>query len=685
MDETQGDIDYRVLFRGAPAGMVVLSPELVIVEVSDAQLAATMRTREELVGRPLFEAFPDNPADPTASGVSALDISLQRVLREQVTDVMAIQKYDIPQPDGRFETRHWAPVNAPVFDPDGRLAFVVHRAEDVTAYVQAQQEGAEPSQLADELRVRTEQMQTEVFARRRLEEEHRTLQVLADSLDTAVIACGLHGRPVLYNEAARTLVGDRIEGAPAEEWPRRLHLHEPDGRPLPRTEQPLVRALRGEHVRDAEVVMRLPGTPPRTFRMHCRPVTGRPEIAAVVAMHDVTVHRRAARLKECEFEVAKITSASAPTDDVLAHVVRVVGAMTGWAATEFWTVDEVAQVLRRATCWAGPGRDLPCHLRDPLPAGEGLPGRAWQTNRPIWTTDLPAGCGSLHAALTVPVPSGSDVFGVLVCYSDTAEVHDDTRTALLTGIGAQLGGFLQRRRAESLALELDRTRDEFIALVGHELRTPLTSVQSYTDFLLDDPDVSGDQRQMLEVIHRNTASLYTVVAKLLDVAGIRSGHIDLRPHRMDLAEVVRAAAGNARPRTGITIDVNTPTAVPVDGDPQRLRQVVDELLHNALTWATEGSTVGVTVHPDEHATVLAVSNTANRIRAQERAHLFDLFFRGDAARHQGVPGAGLGLTLARSIVEQHSGTISVNDPDEAATVFTVRLPTRSPRTSRARA
>ncbi|GGQ62887.1 PAS domain-containing sensor histidine kinase [Couchioplanes azureus] len=680
MGESQPDIDYRALFRGSPAGMVALSPELVIMDVSDAYLAATMRTREELVGRPLFEAFPDNPADPAAGGVAALDDSLQRVLRDGVTDMMAIQKYDIPRPGGGFETRYWAPVSAPVFGPDARLAYVVHRVEDVTAYVQGRQEEAGPGERAD-------QLETEAFDRSRLQEQHRTLQALADSLDTAVIGCDTTGRPVLSNEAARTLTGDRLRGAPAEQWPRRLHLHEPDGRPLSATDHPLVRALHGEHVRDAEVVMRPPGAPPRIFRMHGRPVTGRPGLAAVVTMHDVTVHRRTARLKECELQVGKIISAAAPTDDVMTHVVRVIGAMTGWEATEFWTVDEVAQVLRRTTCWAAPGRDLPCRLPDPLPAYRGLPGRAWRTQQPAWTTDLSADAGQaadwgpLRAALAVPVPSGSDMLGVLVCYSDTPEVPDDTRTALLTGIGAQVGGFLERRRAQSLAAELDRTRDEFIALVGHELRTPLTNVQSYADFLLDDPGVAGDHRQMLEVIHRNAASLQTVVAKLLDVAGLRSGHIDLHLDRTDLAEIVRAAARNARTGDGITVDVNAPAAVPVDGDPHRLRQVVDELLHNALTWATDGSTVGITVHTDEHATTLAVSNTGNRIPAQERAHLFDLFFRGDAARHCGVPGAGLGLTLARAIVEQHGGSISVNDPAESATVFTVRLPTRLPRTA----
>src|SRR5687768_8473670 len=98
MENTDSSIDYAALFLGAPTALVVLDLDLVMVAANDAFLTATMRTRQELIGRPLLTAFPDDPDDPTANGVAALGASLRRVLREQVTDVMAIQKYDIPKP-----------------------------------------------------------------------------------------------------------------------------------------------------------------------------------------------------------------------------------------------------------------------------------------------------------------------------------------------------------------------------------------------------------------------------------------------------------------------------------------------------------------------------------------------------------------------------------------------------------
>ncbi|MGI5182690.1 response regulator [Dactylosporangium sp. CA-152071] len=150
--ETTTTVGYRLLFQHAPAALLVLDPQLTIVDASDAYLAATMRTRHGLIGRHVFEAFPVNPDDPDAPGVASLEASLRRVLREQTTDVMAIHQYDIPRVGGGFEKRFWAPVSVPVCDEDGRLRWIVHRVDDVTAYVESQPDGLRFAQLAEQLR-----------------------------------------------------------------------------------------------------------------------------------------------------------------------------------------------------------------------------------------------------------------------------------------------------------------------------------------------------------------------------------------------------------------------------------------------------------------------------------------------------------------------------------------------------
>ena len=154
-------LDFRALFESAPGCYLVLDPELVIVGVSDAYLHATMTRREDILGRGLFEVFPDNPDDPDATGVGNLRASLDRVRHGRVPDTMAVQKYDIRRPEaegGGFEIRYWSPLNTPVLRADGDLAYIIHRVEDVTEFVRLQERGTEQQQ-------RNARMEAEILQR----------------------------------------------------------------------------------------------------------------------------------------------------------------------------------------------------------------------------------------------------------------------------------------------------------------------------------------------------------------------------------------------------------------------------------------------------------------------------------------------------------------------------------------
>jgi len=148
------------LFESLPGLFLILTPDLNIVSASDAYLKATMTKREDLVGRGIFEAFPDNPDDPTATGTLNLRRSLHRVLRTSEADTMAIQKYDVRRPDGVFEERYWSPINSPVLGADRQIEYLIHRVEDVTDFILQK---PRPSSNAFELRARMEQMEAEIF------------------------------------------------------------------------------------------------------------------------------------------------------------------------------------------------------------------------------------------------------------------------------------------------------------------------------------------------------------------------------------------------------------------------------------------------------------------------------------------------------------------------------------------
>jgi PAS domain S-box-containing protein len=179
--------DFRALFEASPGLYLVLDPGLTIVAVTDAYLGATMTRREEIVGRHLFEVFPDNPDDPAATGVANLHASLDRVRSERVADTMAVQKYDIRRPDsegGGFEERFWSPVNSPVLDADGRLTHIIHRVHDVTEFVRLKRAETEQQRMADELRSHAARMEAEVLSRaQEIAAANRALQRANAELD----------------------------------------------------------------------------------------------------------------------------------------------------------------------------------------------------------------------------------------------------------------------------------------------------------------------------------------------------------------------------------------------------------------------------------------------------------------------------------------------------------------------
>jgi PAS domain S-box-containing protein len=128
--------DFEAVFDAAPGNYLLLRPDFTIIGVNQSYLTATMTLRKEIVGRGLFEVFPDNPDDPAADGVRNLRASLLRVLAQKRPDRMPIQKYDIRRPDaegGGFEERYWSPLNSPVLGPDGEVCCIIHWVEDVTA------------------------------------------------------------------------------------------------------------------------------------------------------------------------------------------------------------------------------------------------------------------------------------------------------------------------------------------------------------------------------------------------------------------------------------------------------------------------------------------------------------------------------------------------------------------------
>lgn len=168
--------DFQSLFESTPGSYLVLQPDFTIAAANDAYLKTTMTHRNEIIGRNLFEVFPDNPDDPDATGTSNLKASLNYVLQNKKAHTMAVQKYDIRRPDGSFEERFWSPFNKPVFNSEKEITWIIHRVEDVTDFIRLKQKESKQSELNKGLLKKVEEMEIEIYKRaQEIQERNRKL------------------------------------------------------------------------------------------------------------------------------------------------------------------------------------------------------------------------------------------------------------------------------------------------------------------------------------------------------------------------------------------------------------------------------------------------------------------------------------------------------------------------------
>ncbi|WP_203810611.1 PAS domain-containing sensor histidine kinase, partial [Actinoplanes couchii] len=520
-------------------------------------------------------------------------------------------------------------------------------------------------------------------AAERLADRHsRFMDALLDSLSVGVVACDESGRVVLLNRALREVRGWADVRAVPVDYPASINgiLRHPDLQTMQWQQTPLMRAFHGERVDAADVVTVVPGHRTRRFATTAQPILDEDgsRLGAVAVAHEVTAVRRAESFRECHRQVEHALRTAASATEAAPEILRAVTGTLGWPCAELFLVDDTTGMLHPSghhSVTGDPGDGFFAH--QPI-RGQGVTGRVWQTGQPLWVadiaTDLPQPTAyereriqvclsrGIHTILAVPVRDGGTLLGVLTCYAGTPEHHEDLLTVLLDGVAAQIGVYVALRRAEQYTRHLSRSQNDFIALVGHEVRTPLAALAGNAGLLAEDASaLDPDHQHMIEVIGRSTATLQRIVDTLLDVAGIESGQTSFTVEAVDLVSIVRDAVAAAEATSTLTFSTDLPHHTVVDGDPVRLRQVLDGLLANAVTYTAAGGHVAVSVQTTGDTVQVQVADTGIGIVAAERDRVLDRFFRGENVRHQGIPGNGLGLSLASAVIRRHHGTIRIDD------------------------
>jgi len=235
------------------------------------------------------------------------------------------------------------------------------------------------------------------------------------------------------------------------------------------------------------------------------------------------------------------------------------------------------------------------------------------------------------------------------------------------------------RAARSEAERASRTKDEFLATLSHELRTPLSAILGWTHVMRKLPELPKDAGNALEVIERNARSQAQIIQDLLDMSSIISGKVRLDVQRLDLATAIDATVETVKPAAlakGIRLNVVLdPMAGPVRGDPNRIQQVLWNLMTNAVKFTPKDGRIAVTLSRVNSHLEIEVADSGEGIDPGFLPHVFDRFRQADASSSRRHGGLGLGLSIVKQLVELHGGTISAKSAghDQGST-FRIALP-----------
>lgn len=541
--------DFQALFESVPGLYLVLTPELKIVAASDAYLRATMTKREEILGRALFEVFPDNPEDPSATGASNLRSSLERVLREKLADSMAVQKYDIRKPQregGGFEERYWSPVNSPVLGPDRSVTYIIHRVEDVTEFVRLSQQGAQQQKLTEDLRARAAQMEAEIYSRTGEVQEANVHLKAANEELARRIAEGKKAREML--DGYFTLSVDLLCIAGGDGYFKRLN--------------PAWEKVLGYSVE---------------------------ELLAKPFLEFIHPDDRQATAQEVESQ------------------------RKGEGAVSFQNRYRAKDGSYRWFEWNA----------TPVIAGE-------------------------------------------LIYAMARDVTDlkQTQEALV--------------RAKEEAERSSRFKGQFLSTMSHELRTPLNAVLGFSDLLTEERygPLNDRQRRYVTHIHAGGKHLLRLINDILDLSRIEAGRLQLALEDVNLGSLFSEALDALRPLADKKNHTMTQEASPgltVRADSTRFRQVLMNLLGNAIKFTPEGGKIELAARRAGHMVRVEIRDSGPGIPAGEQKRIFEAFYRlrqsGDATE-----GTGLGLAITQRLVELHGGHLALESELGSGSCFHFTLP-----------
>jgi len=491
-----------------------------------------------------------------------------------------------------------------------------------------------------------------------------------------------------------------------------LHFVHPDDRDA--TTAAAAQVAQGTHVISFENRYRAKDGSYRWLLWNATPVDEQRLIYATA--HDITHRKRAEARRAAGYAVTRVLAEATTLEAAAPQILQAVGTSLDWETGAIWRVDEEAAQLRCVEVWHAAQVNIPEfeHITRTasFPSGVGLPGRVWAEAKPFWIPDvvhdpnfpraLYAAEEGLHGAFGFPVRSGGRVIGVIEFFSREIRQPDDDLLSMLAAVGTQIGGFVERRRAEEdlrrytaeleearqtqekdaarleqLVKELEiakqraeeatRAKSEFLANMSHEIRTPMNAVIGMTELALG-TRLSARQREYLSTAKESAESLLALINDILDFSKIEARKLELDKIGFDLRETLEGSLKSLAIRAeekGLELACHILPNVPerLVGDPNRLRAIIVNLVGNAIKFTEHGEIVvrveAASATGSEAELHFAITDTGIGIAEEKLDQVFEAFVQADSSTTRRYGGTGLGLAISAQLVELMQGRIWV--------------------------
>jgi len=638
--------DFELLFQCAPGNHLVLTPDLMIVGANDAYLRTTLTNRADLVGRSLFDAFPELPADPHEESGARLRTSLARTLEQRRPDCVRIRRYArrAGAADGSDDEERWILANnTPVFASDAPVQYIIHSVEDVAERMASQE---------------NEQQQTLALRQQLIHSEQRSAQLL-DTAPDAVVVVGPDAKIELVNAQAELLFGYRraeLLGEPLEclipEHQRERHaarvegfFRDPCTRPMGTGLELSARKKDGTEFPVEVSLSPLQGDHGRTVSAAIRDISRRRQTEAEAKLN---AERFASAVESMQHAFAMYDGSD--------RLVRCNAAYRELLADS--GIKPLAGELRErfVDAWLDLATPEPQVTRGELRT-------RWLnlTHDKTYALDL-----RTHDKRSLRVAGRrtdqGDIVELIWDLTDEERRNDELR------------------RARIAAEAASAAKSEFLSSMSHELRTPLNAILGFAQLLMRDTKQPMPERHRERVgqILRGGEQLLRLIDDVLDVARIESGRISISSEPVSIVDVLADVTTTLAPvaeRHEVQLRAEPVSArfPPVVADRVRLVQILVNYVSNAIKYNRPHGNVLLCTEAHDHVVRLMVRDSGVGIPIEQQSNVFQPFQR--AGQEAGpIEGTGVGLFITKRLAELMGGTVGFESTPGQGSTFWVELP-----------